>query len=440
MNPRILFVGAGPVGLMTAIQTKLHYPNLDIIMLEKYTEYKRKHALQLAQSSFADAHPDEEFQKLIHSLDRDIRTNELEDKLLVFAKNLNIKIDYTAVSDCNKLIEQYPDVNIIVGADGSHSIVHQQVFNHQYQLQKTMQYIVELKYEVEGKARPLNIFTEIGPTKSFSKHYVSEYVGHEKQGKTPLAIRIFVDHATYESMKEATFKSPYNLEKIDQIKEDNNHLAALNKSIQAWLLARRNLANENRIEGSERITITNLPIYASEHFVKESMGRTWFLVGDAAFGVPYFRSLNNGILCSSQLAKAINAKLLNLTMENYSMLGSLSSLKKQNEDPLDYYKNFVQHLVNREIFTAEFKNLYVNSMQTSASISQTLPLSKMKLISTHDGRNFIREMEEVEPTSLSSMSIFKKFPGASSRRSHVEAEQESVDIEEERMSSGCNLF
>lgn len=40
--PDINFVGAGPVGLFTAIQAKLYNPDLNILMLEKYTEYQRK--------------------------------------------------------------------------------------------------------------------------------------------------------------------------------------------------------------------------------------------------------------------------------------------------------------------------------------------------------------------------------------------------------------
>jgi len=34
----IIFIGAGPVGLWTAIQIKLLKPNLEIIMFEKYQQ------------------------------------------------------------------------------------------------------------------------------------------------------------------------------------------------------------------------------------------------------------------------------------------------------------------------------------------------------------------------------------------------------------------
>lgn len=34
-------------------------------------------------------------------------------------------------------------------------------------------------------------------------------------------------------------------------------------------------------------------------------GVSYFLVGDAAFGVPFFRALNNGLLCGSHLAHTI---------------------------------------------------------------------------------------------------------------------------------------
>lgn len=49
--PDVVFVGAGPVGLWTAVQIKILCPWASILMLEKYAEYQRKHVLLLDKAS-----------------------------------------------------------------------------------------------------------------------------------------------------------------------------------------------------------------------------------------------------------------------------------------------------------------------------------------------------------------------------------------------------
>lgn len=409
-KPDVLFVGAGPVGLMTAIQLKLFNPGCSILMLEKYEVYQRRHPLQLDDGSFIDTHPDPAFQELLRGLPGSIRTNELEEVLLKFARDLGIVIEHTHVKDCAALPKQYPSAKMIIGSDGSHSEVHRQVFGHEYQMNRTMQYIAEVKYEVEGRTRYLNKLTEVGPVTTYAKHFVAEYVGREKEGKTPVSIRIFTDEDTYEAMKAATFKSPYKLSDKDKIEEK------LGQSIHAWLTARADIAGEKRIADSERITVTNLPIYASKEFVKEQHGVTWFLVGDAAFGVPYFRSLNNGILCSSQLANVLNAVLRGQRLEEKNSL-KFTSISKLVQTPLEYYKSYVQSLWVREELFAQAKNVGVNILGASAATSQVMPVSRLKLAGTQAGKFYKMRMGESEraekdeqsaASTSSGWSIFRK--------------------------------
>lgn len=437
MNPKVIFVGAGPVGLMTAIQAKLYDPDLPILMLEKYPEYKRKHILHLEQSSFADSHPDQEFQNFVKSLPSSIRTNELEDALLVYAKKLGIVIEYAEVKSCKELAQHCPSAEIIVGADGSHSIVHEQIFNHEYQIQKTLQHIAELKYEVQGDTRPLNKIMEVVPALTYTRHLISEFVGKENDKKTPVSLRLFIDETTYEKMKNATFKNPYHLSDIQQ--SQDQEIKALNESINAWLTARKDLANEQRIENSERLTTTHLPVYASKEFVNEGYaGKTWFLVGDAAFGVPYFRSLNNGILCSSQLAKAIHAGIhhQSIPVETFSDSSSFSSSSvRQEETPAENYRNFIQRLVVKERWLAEAKSMGVTSLQVSAASSRAMPVPRMKLLKTAGGRNFKSHMQGDEPSSLSSCSMF-----SSSFSSATKDKTEQQDEQTMKKKAGCTIL
>jgi len=45
-------IGAGPVGLFVALQLKTRCPQMHVLCLEKYTEYQRKHVLNIEAASF----------------------------------------------------------------------------------------------------------------------------------------------------------------------------------------------------------------------------------------------------------------------------------------------------------------------------------------------------------------------------------------------------
>jgi len=69
--------------------------------------------------------------------------------------------------------------------------------------------------------------------------------------------------------------------------------------------AKKILLGEERVPGSEKITALNLSVYCSAEVATIEDGRAYFLVGDAAFGVPFFRALNNGLMCGSKLAHSL---------------------------------------------------------------------------------------------------------------------------------------
>lgn len=403
--PRIVIVGAGPVGLFSAIQLKIQNPELSILLLEKHSEYQRHHTLSLNQASFKNIYPDPTLLQFTKEFKQTILTSELENKMLDYVKKLGIEIDYKEViakreektkpypetMTCDELCEQYPDADIIIGADGSHSVVHKEVFNNQYQKSTSLEYIAELKYNAIGKVKPLNELKELPLALYNAKHFVTEQVGEENNSVTPVAIRIFIDELTYKKMEGATFKNPFHL---SDAKKDEN----LDRTIRIWLLARKEMAKEIIQPDSDRLTVTHLPIYASKEMVKKHKGKTWFLVGDAAFGVPFFRSLNNGILCSSQLAKAITAIL---------------HPNKKIVAPEKFYSNYVQHLIDKEFFTAYSKTVGVDSFITSFHIAQPIyqalqafgnkipVIKEMRKLSMTDGGKHFKEQLYLEQKNKS---------------------------------------
>lgn len=52
---------------------------------------------------------------------------------------------------------------VIVGSDGSHSVVRQVVCDGKLNSHAALQHIVDVKYEVEGQAQKLNFVTQGAP-------------------------------------------------------------------------------------------------------------------------------------------------------------------------------------------------------------------------------------------------------------------------------------
>lgn len=380
-NPDAVFIGAGPVGLFAAIQLKLRHPGLNILMLEKYAEFQRKHPLLIDHSSFSNIYQHAELKGFVAALPSKIRTSELQKTFLEFAKKLGIIIEYQTVDDCFLLQDTYPGARAFCGTDGSHSIVHKQVFNGEYQHKSNMRYICEVKYDVKGKTKPLNLFTQVIPVHAYANHLVSEFVGKEREGNTPVSIRIFIDEATYLHMKKATFKNPYKINS----ESENDYDPKLLTTIKAWLAARETFAKESRVENSEKVTVTNLPVYASNSFVAAVNDVSWALLGDSAIGVPYFRSLNNGLLCASEYAKCVDAYLRNI--KEFEVVGPLSSVSYI--PPMLRYRQYVQGRFEAEKSLAGWKDWGVEALESGVSSQRAVPLFAMsKFSSTEEGRLF----------------------------------------------------
>jgi 2-polyprenyl-6-methoxyphenol hydroxylase-like FAD-dependent oxidoreductase len=381
-SPDVIFIGAGPVGLFAAIQTKLFCPNLKIRMCEKYEEYQRNHVLHVDKKSYKGSHPNPQFQAILNQLVGTVPTKVIEEKLLTFAKELGIEIQYQHILSTQELAEANPETSVIVGSDGSHSLVRKEVFGDKKIVQEDLQYTAEIKYTVRGHSRKMHLQMEFFPTLSLIQYFVSEHVGKEQEGTSQVSIRFFIDQTTFKEMQHLgiSFKTPLTLLKAEEIQSPG--IKKLLTSIKRWLLARDELINEQRIENSERITAINLPVYRSELFAQEHGGKTWFLVGDAALGVPYFRALNAGLLSATQLAKSIHSHFCPqpqaaATFGSYSKMSSI--LSKEPKTPIERYNEHLTSIATSEIFSARIKSWGVSSAQSYAQSSQAVPVSSLKL-------------------------------------------------------------
>ena len=107
------------------------------------------------------------------------------------------------------------------------------------------------------------------------------------------------------------------------------------------------------------------------------------LVGDAAFGVPFFRAINNGFLCGQRLAAALDAtfqirkKGSNLFIIGSAHLMALTSKHNADASWLQFYNNYVHALSTLEIAKARTKK------QALDAIAATTKLNAMSFLQTN---------------------------------------------------------
>ncbi|MCM2343394.1 MAG: hypothetical protein NDJ24_02405 [Alphaproteobacteria bacterium] len=361
----LVIVGGGPVGQWVAINAKKHNPALDIQIYERYQEYQRSHVLRLrhlATLLYAkhdhSARESEFFRDVMGRTLTEIfyqaaghvfiRTNDLEAALSSYARDLGVKTAYQKIDQPGMAMGLHPECRMFVAADGAHSQMREHLMGSSSLREYPLQYVAEVKYQATGPVRKLEFLSDNYFANKVIPHMIFEYVGREKEGVTPVTLRAFMDRKTYEAMPEATFKKPLTL--------NNGALPrSLADSIQTYMDVRQLRAGEQAIPESIKISKLTLSMYAARRFAQMDDDRAWFLAGDSAMGVPYFRSLNAGFFVGSQLAYIVSR-------------GSLSERNKVRAynavRPLD---------VAWEFTTARSKDILLTSYNDFRTISADVP-------------------------------------------------------------------
>lgn len=317
----IVIVGAGPVGLWTAIQIKKRQPDADIQIYERYQTYQRSHVLRLEHFSMLlygrnsndplekQFYNDVTGKSLVGTFVAAaragavyIRTNDLEKALKSYAKALGINIDFKKIEDPQAIMGEHPECRSFIAADGAHSLMRTALLGEDAIKHYHLQHVAEVKYQAEDSSGPLKLRHQY-KTNKISRFPVFEYVGKEKDNIRPVTLRVFLDKGTYNALPEATFKAPLSL-------YDPDLPEPLVESISTYMNVRQTKTGENYIPDSGKLSKLRLSVYASKRFALRKADKSWFFVGDAAMGVPYFRSLNSGLIVGSQLAWVLTRKSL----------------------------------------------------------------------------------------------------------------------------------
>ncbi len=311
----IVTVGAGPVGLWLGINLKKRDPDLDVQVYERHEEYVRSHILRLrhlATTLYAcrdgSARENEFFKEITGCSLRDvflqatgqvfIRTNDLEQALKSYALDLGVGINYQKIESPADAQDRHPECRLFVAADGARSNMRQALMGENAIKDYPLQYVTEVKYQAQGRTGKLDFLGDQYKANKLIPHMIFEYVGREKEGITPVTLRAFLDKATYQALPDASFAKPLSID-CDGVPE------CLKRSIQTYMDVRRMKADEVAIADSVKVTKLTLSMYAAKRFAMMHDDRAWFLAGDAAMGVPYFRSLNQGFFVGSQLAQIL---------------------------------------------------------------------------------------------------------------------------------------
>lgn len=319
-----VIVGAGPVGNWLAIEIARRNPQAKVTAYEKYPAYQRSHNLQVQHSSLllyarwgADIHRQRFLEEITdHNLlgvfGRAARavfvpTNVLERAMTTYANALGIERVTREITNPQELIDAHPSCTSFFAVDGAHSRMRKAVLgpDETALTSRTLQHVVEVKYMAESRAGHLDFLGEQYKTQKLLDNMAFEFVGREREGRTPVTLRFFVDADTYASLpQDMSFKKPVILDGNYQLPKDDPQRLPENlaRDINTYLNAREQLADEKYMPGSGKVTRLMLNMYHAREFAVGFAGRNFHFNGDAALGVPYFRAFNAGIVGASATA------------------------------------------------------------------------------------------------------------------------------------------
>lgn len=364
----IVIVGGGPVGLWLAIQLKQRLPGVQVRIYERHVAYQRAHVLRLdhwslllyAATAPGDAEAQRRFVQEVTGKSLSglrtrfagslyIRTNELESALQRYAHALAIEVRHVRIDSPRHAQDLHPECRLFIAADGAHSSMRRALLGEDALESRTLQHVLELKCEervASAAAAPRLASTELWQLNRSLHHTASEHVGRVKEGVAPVTLRLFLDAGNYAQLPAMSFKDPHVLGAPGSPALP----AAIEHDLQAFLAARR-AQGAQLVAGSARLSKLELNQYAARRFAVMHEERAWFLAGDAAMGVPYFRALNSGLMLGSRLAHII-------ARTDYQQAGSLAH-------KVAHYERHRPLHVATEFAIARSKNWLVDGVHTA---------------------------------------------------------------------------
>jgi hypothetical protein len=272
------------------------------------------------------------------------------------------------VSIVNELVEspvqleiRHPECSRFIAADGARSRMRAALLGPDEVRDIPLQRVIEVKYEVAGDISRFASFSEQLRANRLLSFMAFEYVGKRIGASTPVTLRVFVDEATHLAIGEASFKLPLTL-------ESPSIPASLRKDIETYIRLRSTDTKYVVQPSAVRLTKLTLSMYRAREFVIRHGAAAWFLVGDAAMGVPYFRALNSGLILASRLAQILGTT-------NWPISGKL-------DRQVWFYRVHRPLRVRTEFAIAVGKNALLNGYDWMRQIAAAVPDSNIEELVT----------------------------------------------------------
>jgi 2-polyprenyl-6-methoxyphenol hydroxylase-like FAD-dependent oxidoreductase len=317
----ICIVGAGPVGLWTAYNILLNAPESKIVVYDKRADYARSHILNIDMKELIDninhySRADAnllilEISNLMQG-SHHISTKALEDFLRTKVVAFGDRVEFRIAEIKNPSVE-LQNFDIIIGADGARSIIRRKIFCDDLSVRENLQKVLMVSFDIDAADanRPLRGYLANLSNIVKSKMIHDVRYGTGVDGKIPVTLTVIPSR----KMQTAMSGGPrFAADPWDVFGESLP--GALKESV-LKILKLQNIQPENL--QNLNIRCVELNNYAANTFTKCNNAK-WFLVGDSASGVPFFRSLNKGLKEGLYLANELHkfqlGQILNFTGYN----------------------------------------------------------------------------------------------------------------------------
>lgn len=393
MHTDVVIVGGGPIGCWTALQIKKRNPKARIVIYERKPVYERDHILSISKRSFlkwakhssdsaaflkqvfnaqatcsiaagyqsgvSGQKPDLDlstvsskfslWRKLPKILD--IRTIDFERIIKDECIKAGVDFVYKKIETIEEAMNLHPTCTKFIAGDGAHSKMREGLLGKDSVWRRDIYPSLDFTYAAHDQPAYLriNTYDKLG-------HVYAENIGLEHNGKSIINLRIVVSKAEYNAIPEATFKKPLSVTPEAEFWSKNGpsrlYGRTLKQDFYDLLALRKCSAGERMTDSPVTMTKIYLSQYCAKKFAKtvERTGRkaTWFLVGDAAMGMPFYRAINSGLILGSQLAYLLTSKLVSdaakETVYNYYTrpfrIGREFARVAKTEAKIMLYKNF----------------------------------------------------------------------------------------------------